>query len=76
MLQYIKETLRIDFVSCRIIRNGYNRNFEFKSLDGTTQSISAKNVLFVLNNRHSKIQFDMVSLCQYLTTPTITDDGI
>ena len=76
MLRYIKETLKIDFITCKIKKNGYNKNFEFILTDGTIHEIPVKNVLYTLNNRHSKIQFDMVSLCRYLILPIANDNGI
>jgi hypothetical protein len=68
---YIQKTLKFEFTSCRIIReNGY-KFFEFILPDKTKKIIPPKDVLYTLNNRHTQIQFDMVSLCQNLLHPII-----
>jgi len=69
VINYIKQTLKIDFVSCKIVNSGKEKIFEFTLPDQTKKTLFSKEVLFILNDRHSKIQFDMVSLCKNLLHP-------
>lgn len=66
MLSYIKQTLKIDFTHCRLLKDGYVKYYEFSLLDGTKLRTSEKDILYKLNDRHSKIQFDKVALGKYL----------
>lgn len=66
MLGYIKQTLKIDFFTCKIIKDGFARYYEFVLTDNTKLRILEREILFKLNDRHEKIQFDKVSLGKYL----------
>jgi type VI protein secretion system component Hcp len=72
MLDYIKQTLKIDFKSCRIKKDGWTRYYEFILTDETILRISEHDILFKINNRHSKIQLDSVSIGKYLLEKQLT----
>jgi hypothetical protein len=71
MLIYIKKTLKIDFISCKLIKENRYKFFEFTLPDKSKVLLPPKDILFTLNSRHTQIQFDMVSLCQNLLHPII-----